>query len=638
MRKQNRSHRQTSLEGAFTAIARAQSKHWGLNIVASGSGLCTDGETITFPWNADDIDSIPFQVLNGYLDHETGHVAEEREHRSAGRTTPMEILRKSPSKTRSMLLNVFEDIRMEIKRGREYPGVQTNLHAANLYSVKKFRTKFAGAETANSNFWHTLGCGIILHARDCDIEWMSGAYAPFMELIQSEIEESRTAVWGQDSWELACRVYDKVKDLAKELIERREKKAEEQDGSGDGDESEGGESSDDESKGGSGGADSGRLNEDQGEGQTESNASSNEQEGGEDPCGEAGDVSGESSEEGAAMDKAGEIADGAFEEATKDHIMDQVGEDIQRASEKLARSDDGYIPNPTLVALDKWIVPPKANQEQYNGIKLQVNKQISALRAKLLRIVQTRALSRVEYDRDYGRLDTANLHQLRLGSKRVFSRQIVGETLDTAVSVLVDLSGSMGMATTNGSRAYYARMAVIALAETFDALGVAFEIIGFHNTGKYDSHRVKMVDGPFINRWPFEYHVYKSFDDVFRHVRTRLVGITGREENADGEAVLAVAKRLNARPESRKLLFVISDGSPACPGLEYKKGKTHLINSVKRVRESGTEVFGIGVQHTAIARYYGSQSIVVNKLDDMAANIFKVIRVTLLEGLRRRAA
>lgn len=671
MNKKNHSRRQTSLEGAFTAIARAQSKHWGVQIVASGSELSTDGDTIYFPWNADDIKGISFQVLNGYLDHEVGHVAEESEHRSVGQTTPLTLMRRNRNATKGMLFNVFEDIRMEIKRGHLYPGVSTNLHAANLYSVKKFRSKFAGKELDPRNFWHTLGCGIILEARGCDISWMPEGYKPFMDTVASEIAASRTIEWGKGSWELACSVYDKIRDLAGELMdyedekakkaEEKAKKAEEsQPGAGAGSEADEGDSEADEGEGSEGdeGGRSAKGADDEGEGQDKAGEGAAPGEGdeegqpsthGERMKGDAakgapseGDGEGDAAaSEGAPCedaDKAAEIAEGAFTDSDTDHIMDEVGKSVKEASERQAESHHGYLPHPANLAADKWITPQSFAQPVYNDIKTQVAKQVSALRAKLIRIIRTRTESRTQYDQDNGRLDTDSLHQLRLGNKRVFSKTLPGEELDTAVTVLVDLSASMGSARDTGSRSHFARMTTIALAETFDALGVPFEIIGFNNTYSRKVDDQAPPKGPFVRRLPFDYHVYKSFNDQFKRVRTRMVGITGREENADGEAVLATAKRLAVRSESRKLMFVISDGSPCCPGLNAR-GSQHLSDVVKQVRESGIQLFGIGVQHRSIEHYYGAEySIVVNKLDTMAANIFKVVRTALISGLRRRAA
>ncbi|MGW8177338.1 MAG: cobaltochelatase CobT-related protein, partial [bacterium] len=715
---------------------RAQSKHWGVTITPSGSALSTDGETIHFPWNSDDITKVPFQVLNGYLDHEVGHVAEEREHRNHGLVTPMDIMRGQRNPTKRMLLNVFEDIRMELKRGKLYPGVQDNLKAANLHSVDTFKKRYSTAEGKSANFWHTFGCGIIMSARGLDISWLPEGFQPFMDLVEPEIRESTTTTWAQDSIALATRVYDKVKGLAEALEAFKEEKSKPSDdggSEGEGDESkgEGGKSktsddSDGDTEGEGSGGESGESKDDTDgdagdkgdtegdgddtadgdptgdagdtEGDTEGEGSGGEGSGDEgtdesdaDGVGESGEESGQGGTEGDGQpsdgsedtddteasdgdkggtspggkpsgeandgsmddggaippcdgaDAAADIAPDVFEESDTDDILkDELGKEIQEASEELARSHDGYIPEPKMAAKDKWLEPAKGTQDQYNAIRQAVAHQTSALRAKLIRVIRSRTESRVQYDKEHGQLDTSALHQLRVGNKRVFSQTMQGESLDTAVTILVDQSGSMGGADYPGSRAHYARMTAISLAEALDAIGVPFEVIGWNNTYKHGRPVERWSASTFINRLPFEYYVYKSFDEVYRTVRRRMVSITGLEENVDGEAILAVARRLASRPEGRKLMFVISDGSPACPGLLTTKGhmgKRHLHKAIKDVRDSGIILMGIGVQHGSISSYYGKEfSIMINKLDEMATEIFKTVRGAIISGLRRRVA
>lgn len=692
MTKKSGKSRRARLEGPFTAIARAQSKHWGVTIQASGASLCTDGEVIKFPWNGDDIETIPFQVLNGYLDHEVGHVAEEREHRAAGKTTPMDLMRAQKNITKRMLLNVFEDIRMELKRGRLYPGVQDNLKATNKHSVETFQKRFGEGDGERANFWHTLGCGIIMRARGLDTSWMPEGYAPFMALCEPEIEASRTTVWVADNIPLVNGVYNKITALA-EALKDYEEAATSPDaaegGAGEGDEARGEDGESTSSAEGEGGAEGDGATEGEGDGDegdaegegdasgqpadsegtegegegTEGKGTEGEGEGanedirpssGEKPKGE--DEPGEGAlDDGADIapsapappcddaDKACDLAEGALATSdTEDILKDDVGKEIQAASEELGRSGEGYMPNPHAAEHDAWITPDKYPQEAYNAIRSQVAQQVSALRARLIRIIRTRTESRVQYDKEHGRLDTSNLHQLRLGSKRVFSQTVKGDDLDTAVTILVDLSGSMGWAEDPRERSHYARLTTIALSEALNDIGVPFEVIGWNNTYKHGRPGSRRHGSPYVNRLPFEYYVYKAFGENHRHVRTRMVGITGMEENVDGEAVLEVGKRLALRPEGRKLMFVISDGSPACPGLLTDAGhvgKSHLHKAIKVVRDSGIILMGIGVQHSRVATYYGEEySVVIDDLNEMAVNIFKTVRSALFAGLRRSAA
>jgi cobalamin biosynthesis protein CobT len=637
------------LEGPFTAIARAMSDKWDVVIKASGTELCTDGDIIKFPWNADDIDALPFAVLNGYLDHEVGHIVEERKHKEQGRETPLQVMRRLKNPTLKMLLNVFEDIRMEIAFAQDYIGVGENLRAANVHSVELFERRHGGTGS-KGNFWHTLGCGIILQARDCSIDWMPPEYAPYMELVQPEIAASLAATSVQDTERLAQRVYDKVRHAAEELLKKLEelaakakeeakKRAEDrergEDGEDDGAEGEAGEpapggSEDDED--GEGGA-SGDEGEDDGEGGSEADGEG-EGEDGEGADGQAvsGDIEAKPSDEAAEAAKKATSTD-----ATSEHLMDAVGEEIKRESERKRDRNGTYIPNPDVQAMDTWFKPEMGSRDVYNEIRAGVSSQTSALRTKLARIIRTLTEARTAHDQERGRLDTTALHQLRLNNKRVFSVVTPAIELDTAVSIVIDMSGSMGCADNAGSASHYARATCVALAEAFTALNVPFEVVGFDNNS--------MIRPPrrpgFVNRTPLRFRVFKGFDEQFKKVAPRFVGITGQLDNSDGEAVLECAKRLASRPEPRKIMFVLSDGAPCCSGMG-PEGDKHLQDSVKRITKAGIEVIGIGLRHAAVAHYYGekqgAQYVVINDLTTMAADIFRVASKSLTRGLDGRRA
>ncbi|MGD9753971.1 MAG: hypothetical protein AB7W59_23500, partial [Acidimicrobiia bacterium] len=625
------------LEGPFTAIARAMADKWDIRIIATGTELSTDGEVIRFPWNADDISSIPFAVLNGYLDHEVGHIREERSHREAGRETPLQIMRRQKNTTMRMLINVFEDIRMEIKYGVDYLGVAQNLHAANLHSVDNFRKRYGDKPDGRGAFWHTLGCAIILEARDCATDWVPEDIRPYVDLCRPEIVASRSAVWGSDSERLAERVFNKVRDAAEELLkqaaeeaaekakEREEQEGEEQEGEGAGD---GGQGDDDESEGDTEGSqqadedgtedqagDEGEgeagEGDDEAEGGTSADDDGEDQEGsasgqdgdegegsegsegegasegeghneGDDSDGaegegerasktgrgdasDAGEDSGEDTEDsteatkGAPTQSQVDTAERTREDATEEHLMDQVGDEIKRESERQRDSGNAYIPNPDTQRLDSWQTVNKSSDAVYQHLRGQVSAQTSALRTKLARVIRTLIEARPLHDQERGRLDTTALHQLRLGNKRVFSQTTQAIELDTVVQIVIDMSGSMGSNDYEGHCSYWARLTCIALAEALDALNVPFEIIGFDNPFTL---RAAPRRG-FVNRSALRYHVFKTFDEKHKQVRSRLVNIRGHQDNTDGEAVYQCALRLAARPEQRKLMFVLSDGAPA---------------------------------------------------------------------------
>jgi cobaltochelatase CobT len=105
--------------------------------------------------------------------------------------------------------------------------------------------------------------------------------------------------------------------------------------------------------------------------------------------------------------------------------------------------------------------------------------------------------------------------------------------------------------------------------------------------------------------------VYKSADVPGRRTRRNL-GLMMREgllkENIDGEALIWAHSRLVARPESRRILMVISDGAPVDDStLSVNAGNyldKHLRQVITEIEEkSSVELVAIGIGHD-VTRYY----------------------------------
>lgn len=640
----------------FTNIARAMSRNWQVNVVPSGYECCTDGETIKYPFNADHLKGAAQKVLHGLLDHEVAHVADERDHAEAGQTTPLQLCRKCESNREKMMLNVFEDVRIETKYSAVYPGVSENLNAANVHSVELYNKK----SDHGKNFWHTLGCGIIFAARGLDTSWMPAEFAPYMAAVADEITAAPKSKWGADSLRLARSVIAKVADKADELDQPPPPPPPPQGDKGDGSDGADGGSDSDGSEGddSSDGADSGKGSE----GKDQDSKGDSEGKDGSEDSEDAADAQGDSESKGedegegssAENDSEGDEAARAeaaaagkaamHQDAESGDILDEAKAQIIFEAQRDAETNDRYVPHPKAVAADRWIIPetkPTA-LHQYDIDKQAVAAQIRGLKGKLLNVIRARAASKVIGDQRKGELDSSRLASVRTGNRAVFQVEQEGETLDTAITILIDLSGSMGDATP-GEKAYYARLMAVALSETFAALNIPFEVLGFHTVTRESIGRSAygVNDTGYSRTAPMEYHVFKSFKDSFRRVRARLTTIRGRQDNVDCEAVLAAAKRLAQRPEARKIMFVLSDGQPAGGGVRRKLNCRALVDAVKKVTAAGIEVIGIGAQTETVQDFYnadtGSSHVIVNDIETLAVSVYKLMRERLL-GAKGRAA
>jgi len=238
MRKQTNTATSKKLIGTFEKIARAMTNNYAVKVVPSAN-CSTDGNTIQYPVNADHFDSATQSVLNGWLDHEVGHIIEEKEHEQRGQAGALKLMNRNLTNTERLLLNAFEDIRMERKMSDTYPGVSDNLRATGLHATELLRARYAGEGIESANFWHVLGCGIVCQAQDADTSWVPAAYAPYMGLVADEIAAANTASCASDCLELGRSVIKKVEEKLEELKEEQEKRQDEEKDEAEGDEENG---------------------------------------------------------------------------------------------------------------------------------------------------------------------------------------------------------------------------------------------------------------------------------------------------------------------------------------------------------------------------------------------------------------
>jgi cobalamin biosynthesis protein CobT len=208
--------------GPFTAIARAMSNNFGVRIVPNGFRCATDGQTIWIPFAADHLGPDKRLHLNGMLDHEVCHVVEEREHAQAGRPTPGDLMKMTKNKTIRMLLNVVEDIRIEKKWMKVYPGVAENLQGMHAQLVEMNKDAFAKKEP---KFWDAFGVAFFTKARclSKDLSWCGKKALTALAEVEDEMGMVDSLEWVQDSYDVAERIYNKLNRDAEETLERSKK-------------------------------------------------------------------------------------------------------------------------------------------------------------------------------------------------------------------------------------------------------------------------------------------------------------------------------------------------------------------------------------------------------------------------------
>lgn len=275
----------------------------------------------------------------------------------------------------------------------------------------------------------------------------------------------------------------------------------------------------------------------------------------------------------------------------------------------------------------------------FKDIADAVDHMVGPLQKDLERAVAARSMRAWEPGRKSGRLHAANLSRLMFNDSRVFRRRTETTTKDVAVELVIDISGSM-----RGYKVDVATKTAYALSQVLERIGIKHEVIAFttgHLSSKlrslYDAARKELKDttGKLYSRYePLYMPIIKGFDErVGTTVRERfgwLPNVTFMRNNVDGECVQIAARRLAARREAGKVLIVLSDGFPAAHSEDGGALNTHLKQVVKDAEKAGMKVVGIGIQDSAVQKFY-SKNLVINDIDELPSKVIKELRFALIQ-------
>ena len=227
-----------------------------------------------------------------------------------------------------------------------------------------------------------------------------------------------------------------------------------------------------------------------------------------------------------------------------------------------------------------------------------------------------------------GYIDGRKLSQLIASpsERRLFRIEHHAAVADSALSFLIDCSGSM--------REHIESVAVLVdvLARALDQIGVTTEVLGF-TTNAWNGGRARrawMREGrpPHPGRLNEAAHlIFKDSDTPWRRARPAMGALLKSDlfrEGVDGEAVAWAAQRLVQRHDGRRLLMVISDGSPTDGATSLANDDYyldhHLCNVVAELEARGeVEIYGIGVGLN-LSPYYRN-----NRAFDLSASVSNTV-------------
>ena len=238
---------------------------------------------------------------------------------------------------------------------------------------------------------------------------------------------------------------------------------------------------------------------------------------------------------------------------------------------------------------------------------------VARLANRLQRLLMAQQNRSWDFDLEEGILDTARLPRIIVDPVHPlsFKREREMDFRDTVVTLLLDNSGSM-----RGRPIMVAAMCADILARTLERCAVKVEVLGFTTRawkgGQSRERWLAAGKPPQPGRLNDLRHiVYKPADAPWRRVKRNL-GLMMREgllkENIDGEALIWAHSRLAMRPESRRILMVISDGAPVDDSTLSVNAGNYLDQHMRHViaeieNKSSVELTAIGIGHD-VTRYY----------------------------------
>ncbi len=265
---------------------------------------------------------------------------------------------------------------------------------------------------------------------------------------------------------------------------------------------------------------------------------------------------------------------------------------------------------------------------QLRKFRLQLDKRIRQQSLNTHRVaryikqlVASPTLSGWSFGQEQGYLDAARLTRLVTSpeERRLFRREDQRSESDCAISILIDNSGSMNH--------HNETVAALAdnLAKALELASVRCEVLGF-TTREWNGGQVTKdwlaagsPDNPGrLNA--IQHTVYKEFETPWRRSRPAIAGLLRTDlfrESVDGEALEWASQRLALRPESKKILIVISDGSPmdtATVSANHERYLDHHLAQVCRniERRPDLKLCAIGVGLDLSAYYQHSMSITLD--------------------------
>ena len=252
------------------------------------------------------------------------------------------------------------------------------------------------------------------------------------------------------------------------------------------------------------------------------------------------------------------------------------------------------------------------------GKQITPHVVVDSLASQIKRYLLVKVRNKTINNQKSGRIDSASLwkavvYNTSSTGKKVFQRDDEHLSLDTAVALLIDTSGSM-----HGDKYISASASAVILNEVFSKIGVKTRITGFTDEFSYSINFLHKDYGERITKERLIHNLGRAGD-------WRMSG------NADGENILWEYAKLAQRPEPKKIMIVLSDGYPSATSSGGDMWQ-FTYDAVKKIEKEGiVDIIGIGIMDDSVKNFY-SKCEVLHKVGDIEGTLLNILKRNVLHA------
>ena len=599
--------------GGLRIAMQALAAKSGVTLYIGGAEAKTDGNRIIIPDLPED-DQEAAVLARGYIDHEAAHIA----------LTDFSI---KPSQNN--WLNLLEDIRIEKRQGAKYPGAAINMRQLVEVLAEKGKFDALPVETPDDRIralmmWafcrtrfrvlrqtvlddiaatHELICRNIFGGPFCD---------QFAQIVD-KIEMARSTA---DSLAVA----EEITALFKNPPEPPKPPKTKQKSSGKNkreDQGQDGQGKSQDQDQGDNGSESNRGKDADGDGDKSSGSTSpSSHDGDGSPSDASGEEESTSPSEQSNIDANDSGGSGASAVSRKEQLRNLkklqknpeadgidvgLGEILKEALDKCAETagtdDKGSL-------IPCTMLPEPGDLGQIRGFEEQIpyaRRKTAKLRTQLAGLLQAVDLKQAFPSRVGHRINGRAVHLVgtKTPDTRVFTARRERVKENTALVILADRSGSM-----DGPKIVLSQKTAFVVSEALELLpGITCAVGAF----PYENN---VADGVLMLK------------DFGAKPKPEHFNINGRGSTPTGGALLWAGMVLTHRRETRKVVILITDGEP--------DSVTHTTQSIKRLRDCGVEVYGVGIGKNAQLHEWLEEQSTIQKIEQLPAALIGVLKRALL--------